>query len=85
MESKGVNQQPDHILDFRGSISTICLLKMTQIFNQMKSSEILEVTGSDPETRKDMFKVLPKASYEIIHMDVVEKKDYFFKVRIRKR
>lgn len=75
----------DHILDFRGSISSIALLKMTQIFSEMKPLEIMEILGSDPDTREDLFKVLPDASYRVVCMEVVEDEEYFYRVRIQKQ
>ena len=77
----------DYTLDFRGSITPIMLLKMTQMFSEMKAEDVLEIQGSDPDTQKDLFKVLPSASYELISMDTSEKKglDYFYRIRLKKR
>ena len=77
----------EYTLDFRGSITPIMLLKMTQMFSEMKAEDVLEIQGSDPDTQKDLFKVLPSASYELISMDTSEKKglDYFYRIRLKKR
>lgn len=77
----------NYTLDFRGSITPIMLLKMTQMFSEMKAEDVLEIQGSDPDTQKDLFKVLPSASYELISMDTSEKKglDYFYRIRLKKR
>ena len=77
----------EYTLDFRGSITPIMLLKMTQMFSEMKAEDVLEIQGSDPDTQKDLFKVLPSASYELISMDTSEKKglDYFYRIRLIKR
>jgi len=77
----------EYTLDFRGSITPIMLLKMTQMFSAMKAEDVLEIQGSDPDTQKDLFKVLPSASYELISMDTSEKKglDYFYRIRLKKR
>jgi len=77
----------EYTLDFRGSITPIMLLKMTQMFSKMKAEEILEIRGSDPDTQKDLFKVLPSASYELISVDTSEKYglEYFYRIRLRKR
>ncbi len=74
----------DYILDFRKSISSISLLKMSRIFKEMKSRQIMEILGSDPELQKDLFKVLPESSYELIFINVVDDDDYY-RVQIRKR
>ena len=77
----------EYTLDFRGSIIPIMLLKVTQMFSEMKAEDVLEIQGSDPDTQKDLFKVLPSASYELISMDTSEKKGegYFYRIRLKKR
>lgn len=73
------------IIDFRGSISSITLLKTTQIFEKMKPFEVMEIRGSDPDTRQDLFKVLPESSYEVLPMDASGEEGTFHQMRIRKR
>jgi len=77
----------EYTLDFRGSITPIMLLKMTQMFSKMETEDILEIQGSDPDTQKDLFKVLPEASYELLSVDTSEKKglEYFYRIRLKKR
>lgn len=74
----------DKVIDFRESISSISLLKVTQVFGKMKPSEIMEIRGTDPDTRQDLFKVLPKAAYEIIPVEDAENEGGFYRVKIRK-
>ena len=75
----------DVIIDFRGGISSISLLKTTQVFEKMKPLEIMEIRGSDPDTRHDLFKVLPESSYDVLPADAIAEEDPFHQVRIRKR
>ena len=75
--------EADIILDFRNTFSSISLLKMTEIFKRMQPLQILEIRGSDADTREDLLKVLPETSYEVL-ADSDEGQD-FSKVRIRKR
>jgi TusA-related sulfurtransferase len=77
--------QADYILDFRGSISSISLLKITRIFNEMKALEIMEILGLDGDTLQDLFKVLANSAYEIINTEAVEETEDFHRLRIRKR
>ncbi len=79
-----MSSQADYILDFRGSISSISLLKITRIFNEMKALEIMEILGLDGDTLQDLFKVLADSPYEIIHTEAVEEKEDFHRLRIRK-
>lgn len=74
----------DKVIDFRESISSISLLKVTQVFGNMKPLEIMEIRGTDPDTRQDLFKVLPKAAYEIVRMEDAEDDGGVYRVRIRK-
>lgn len=72
----------DHILDFRGSITSMSLLKLIQTFREMKPDEVLELLGCNLDTRSDLFKVLPDDAYELIFLDVVED---FFRIQIKKK
>lgn len=80
-----MKRNADHILDFRGSITTISLLKLIQTFSEMKPDEVLEILGSNLDTRSDLFKVLPKDSYELIFLDVVGEVDSFCQIQLKKK
>jgi TusA-related sulfurtransferase len=71
-------------LDFRNTFSSISLLKMTEIFSRMQPMQIMEICGSDPDIRRDLLKVLPAASYDVLTSDEEVEQD-FYKVRIQKR
>ncbi len=80
-----MERKADHTLDFRGSITTISLLKLSQTFREMKPNEVLEILGSNLDTRNDLFKVLPNDSYELIFLDVVEEEDSFYRIQLKKK
>ena len=80
-----MKRKADHILDFRGSITSISLLKLIQTFREMKANEVLEILGSSLDTRSDLFKVLPDDSYDLIFLDVVEEEDYFYRIQLKKK
>ena len=75
----------DHILDFRGTLTSISLLKLTQTFREMASNEVLEILGNDLDSRNDLFKVLPKDSYDLIFLDVNEEGEYFYRIQLKKK
>lgn len=77
--------EADIVLDFRNTFSSISLLKMTEIFDRMKPLQVLEIRGSDLDTRKDLLKVLPEASYDILTDDSEDTIRDFYKVRVQKR
>ena len=79
-----MKNKADHILDLRGAIPPISLLKITQAFREMKPDEILEILGQDPDTQRDLFKVLPTLSYELIIMEETEQ-GASFRVRMKKK
>jgi len=58
-----LTQVSEKIIDFRDSLSTISLLKVTQVFSSMDISEILEIRGVDADIEQDLFKVLPQQAY----------------------
>lgn len=80
-----MERKADHTLDFRGSITTISLLKLSQTFREMKPNEVLEILGSNLDTRNDLFKVLPNDSNELIFLDVVEEEDSFYRIQLKKK
>ena len=80
-----MKRKADYILDCRGSIAPISLLKVIQTFREMKPNEILEILGCGLDTRNDLFKVLPGDSYDLIFLDVVEEKDYFYNIQLKKK
>ena len=77
--------KPDYILDLRGAIPPITLLKASQVFREMKPNEVLEILCRDPDTRCDLFKVLPPLSYELLDIEELEEDKASFRVQMRKR
>jgi len=51
----------------------------------MQANEVLEILGSNLDTRSDLFKVLPDDSYELIFLDVVEEADCFYRIQLKKK
>jgi TusA-related sulfurtransferase len=84
-ESPVLKSKADYILDLRGIIPPITLLKVTQQFRQMKAEEVLEIRGRDPDTRTDIFKVLPDFSYELIIMEEIEEEEASYRIRMKKK
>ena len=74
-------------LDFRGSITPITLLKVTQAIMKMAPDEVIEIQGSDPDTKQDLFRVLPEASYELISEDITDNKgsESYYRILLKKR
>ena len=79
-----LKKRPDRILDLRGAIPPITLLKVSQVFRDMKTHETLEILCRDPETRSDLFKVIPPFSYELIIMEDMEDNSSF-RVQMKKK
>lgn len=77
-------EKTDNVVDFRDSLSSISLLKVTQLFEKMKPAEILEIQGADIDNQQDLFKVLPKMSYEVISSEKVDERAGLYCIRLKK-
>ncbi len=76
------NSDVDKILDLRGLVEPITLLKVTQAFREMASDEILEILVRDESTKKNLFKVLHSSSFDLILMEKVKTN---YRIQIKKR
>ncbi len=80
-----LSQQVDVLLDLRGSICPITLLKVRQVFRTMKSNQVLEVLIRDTDTRTDLFKILPNGAYELIDRRVLCDRELYYRIRLKKK
>ena len=71
----------DHILDLRGLIVPVTLLNISQALREIKSGETVEIVGSDPETKRYLFKILSAFPYELLN---VNDEKTVYRVRLRK-
>jgi TusA-related sulfurtransferase len=84
---KGVDQGSqsegavDHILDLRGMIIPLTFLKITQTLRKIQPGETMEIMVSDPDTRRDFFKVLASFPYEVVYSKEGEN---LYLIRLRK-
>lgn len=74
----------DRNLDLRGIIAPLSLLKASQTFRELKPGETLQILGSDPDTRTDLFKVLPASSYEVIYHGELKERDFAYCIQLKK-
>ena len=72
-----------HRLDLRGAIIPFSLLKVSQVFKIIKPGELLEILCSDPDIKKDLFKILPHSSYELNSMEELEE-ECSYRIRLKK-
>lgn len=84
-EGRAGNDPPstrtDRVLDLRGMIVPLTLLKITQGFRALQGGETLEILGTDQDTRKDALSVLEKSSCEVVC--ICDEKDHYV-IRLRK-
>ena len=64
-----------HKFDLREAIAPFAFLKVTQAFRDMKPGDILQLTGDDPKTRSEIFKVLHTVHYTVV--DTQEEGNYY--------
>ena len=76
-----MQSQVDHILDLRGMIVPVTLLNISQSFREIKPGEAVEIVGNDPETKRDLFKILRAFPYELMY---VSDEETVYRVRLRK-
>ena len=71
------------VVDLRGAIIPLILLKISQVFRENETSKTIEILVNEPDIRRDIFKILPPSSYKLIDMN---DEGSFFRIRlIRKR
>lgn len=78
---RGARLEPteEHILDLRNIIAPLTFLKVTQEFESLKSGDILEILAKDPDTRKELFKVLKAFHYRLMG---IEEEASFYRIRL---
>ncbi len=79
-----MNRKADHLLDLRGAITPLTLLKATEVFRRMKRDEVLEVVGRDSDTRNDLLKVLPPLSFDLIANEEIAE-DASYRIQLKKK
>ncbi len=72
----------NYTLDFRGTITSIGLLELSLLFDEMGPKETLTITLPDKDIIADICKVLPKSSYE---MNITEQENSLTLIRIKKK
>ena len=72
---------PDHILDLRGAIIPLTLLKISQEFREIQAGKTMEILVNDPDTRRDLFKILPAFSYKLMNLN---DEGSFYRIRLIK-
>ena len=75
----------DYILDVRGAICPFSLLKVSLVFQQMKPEQIIEIVGCDSEMQRDLLRVLPQGSCEVVFAASDGTKTETSRVRLKKR
>ena len=71
----------DYVLDLRGAIIPLTLLKVSQVFREIDIGKTLEILMDDPDSKRDLFKILPDCSYKLIE---VTDEESSYRIRLRK-
>ena len=67
-----------HTLDLRGMILPFVLLKVSNAFKEMRIGESLEILLGDPDSVRDLLKILPPLSYELTAIKKMKKRISIF-------
>jgi TusA-related sulfurtransferase len=62
-------------------IIPVTFLKIAQTLRESDKGETVEIVGSDPETRRDLFKILKTFPYELLN---IHDGQHFYRIRLRK-
>ena len=79
-----VTEEPDYKLDFRSAFGPLTLLKASRTFKQMESDEVLEILARDPDTRTDLFKILPKDRFQLVEKQVMHDSQLYYRILLKK-
>jgi TusA-related sulfurtransferase len=80
-----LGKRTKHKLDIRGLLIPLSLLKVTQRFRALRPGETLEVLWREPKSPQELFKVLPRASYEVIEMEEQGKTNPYYRIQLQKK
>ncbi len=70
----------DHILDLRGMIVPVTLLNISHSLRKIGPGKTIEIIGTDPETKKALFKILQTFSYDLLN---VSEEKSVYRVRLK--
>jgi len=80
-----VKGKVDYRIDVRGMIPPFSLLKVSLVFQQMRPFQVVEIIGCDPDMQRDLLRILPEASYEIVCTENQTENMELSRVRLEKR
>ena len=60
-----------HKLDLRGAMFPFALLKISQAFRNINPGDSLEILWRDPDTWKELLRVLPDSAYDLVSKKAV--------------
>lgn len=79
-----MEREADITVDLQGTLSALSLLKVSRLFREMRSDQILEVRGCDASQRRDLVKLLPDAAFDF-DADISQgDEQQRFRVRLKK-
>ncbi len=78
-----MERKADHILDFRDTLTSLALLKMAQVFKNIRADETMEIITRDPDSRGDILKVIPFSVCELIGIEF-EEESSTCRIRLKK-
>lgn len=80
-----MKRKAEHILDFRGTITPISLLKALQVLREMETGETMEILGCHPDTLPDLLRVLPASSCELMTMEGDDAGQTLYRIKLKKK
>lgn len=79
-----MNSKADLVLDLRGTLSPLSLLKVSHLFQELAPGQVLEIRGCDASQRSDLVKLLPGATFDTSPDDPLGDEAGSLRVRVRR-
>ena len=67
------------IVDLRGAIIPLILLKISQVFRENETGKTIEILVNEPDIKRDIFKILPPLSYKLVD---INDEGSFYRIRL---
>lgn len=62
-------KQPDRLLDLRGNITPLSLLKATKALAYLDPGQRLEIIGTDEQTRQELLEILDRQQFRMVKVE----------------
>lgn len=73
----------DRVLDAKGLVCPMPVLRTRKMLDELKSGEVLEVITTDPASRADIPALVDRLGHELLEVGENGESSFFFRIRKR--